>query len=96
MKLCDACFDAVMQRAKELEDATEKALKAAKRAKVEGAINWGDLHCVEASINVAAHEGLCGRVLIEEAAPDNRDLREYVYQYLTRKGFRDVEVTTEW
>jgi len=63
------------------------------RHDIGGAVNWGDLLCTDVSISLL--DGLV-TVLIEEAAPEAYELKEYVYNELIKAGFRDVSVATEW
>ncbi len=83
-----------------LREATKRALKeAAKqpRAKFKGdAINWKDLHCIEAAFwtNDSGTEG--HRVLVEEAAPDSWRLGLFVAALLEQAGFPGVEVQCAW
>jgi len=81
-----------------LRAAGERAIASAHQnaAKIAGAINWGDLHCV-AALRVEDDQGeIHYRVEIEEAAPDNDKLSRHVSEYLTGCGFPGVEVYTEW
>lgn len=36
------------------------------------------------------------RVFIEEAAPENRELHDFVRDYLVARGHLGVEIQTEW
>ena len=98
MKLCNECFDAATLRAKELDAACEAVIEELQHCKPlpEGAINWGDLHCVEAFVRIGSVRGMSGEVLIEEAAPDNYDFQVAVNEGLKARGFDNVEVRTEW
>ena len=60
-----------------------------------GAINWGDLGCIEVRWfkSDLGDEGYS--VLIEEASPYSK-LGENVKRMLRERGFPDVEVNTEW
>ena len=81
-----------------LHEAGERAARAAYKAtpRVDGAINWGDLHCV-AALRVEYHWGeIEYRVEIEEAAPDNAALQGFIHARLEEDGFPDVAVYTEW
>ena len=83
---------------KELRAAGERAIESAKQNKnlIDGAINWGDLHCV-AALRVEDDLGeVHYRVEIEEAAPDNAQICRYVSEYLKGCGFAGVSVYTEW
>lgn len=79
---------------------TEKALDRVKILRIgediTGAINWGQLHCVDALRCESLNDGVYYEVLIEEAAPDNEKLRSFVREYLKQNGFDNIEVTTEW
>lgn len=66
------------------------ALKEA-HGKVEDAVNWADLRCVEVTRCQDYY-----MVVISEAAPDAWKLREFVQEYLEKHGYYDVVITTEW
>lgn len=60
-------------------------------------VNWGDLHCVEASATVTdTDEKPHLSVLIEEADPSNMRLHVVIEGLLKEAGWPDVEVRTEW
>lgn len=59
-----------------------------------GAINWGDLSCVEVSLVLTDDEPQW-RVVIEEASPDAWNLQIYVHKELVKLGY-DAFVSTEW
>lgn len=60
------------------------------------AVNWGDFGCVGAEAYVA-EDGTHGlRVLIEEADPGCVNVRNFVRDYLAKRGWHGVDVATEW
>lgn len=78
-----------------LREATNEALQWAPNH-VMGAINWANLHCVEAR-HFRSDDGSTGyEVLIEEASPDSWALQNFVGGHLAQAGFANVEVMTEW
>jgi hypothetical protein len=80
-----------------LQASVDQAIKNAHRvrAKIPGAVNWADL---SATIEFAERaDGDCfWRVIIEEAGPENPPFQEFISSYLERRGFRGIEVITEW
>lgn len=60
------------------------------------AVNWADLHCVEAREwrSDAGDHGLA--VYIEEASPGSHQLHQYIAEHLRRHGWQNVEVNIEW
>lgn len=79
-----------------LTQRTDVALCAAKQANTPGAINWGDLRCVEACVSLDSSGDLYYQVSIEEAAPDSTELRQFVADALAAEGWGNVRVVTEW
>lgn len=81
-----------------LRDSAERACIAAfdKREKIEGAINWGDLHCNVAERYEDSSGGTGYRVYIEEASPDQPALGEFINGVLMKDGFDQVEIMFEW
>lgn len=88
--------DEVLPYLNRLKNATEQALKAAEQSGLSDAVNWADLRAAEASITFDDVGFASSRVVIEEAAPDAHKLQAFVRQYLTKKGYRNVEVITRW
>lgn len=81
-----------------LEEDTETIISTLSPTDIDGAINWGDLHCVEALL-IMNKDGLeYYQVCIEEASPDNHDLHNAVYEQLVTKygWLSTTEVVTEW
>ena len=60
------------------------------------AINWGDLSCVGAERYVTEQGTVGHRVWIEECDPAAYQLRDFVREWLTHRGFIDVDVMLEW
>ena len=59
-------------------------------------VNWADLHCVRAERAEDERGAIRYRVWIEEASPESPNLRAFVRYELEKRGFKDVEVMTEW
>jgi len=80
-------------------EATEKAIDMAIDAYDtfdNAAVNWADLHCIDAQYCVHAEGPDAHVVVIEEASPDNSEFQEFIHEELAHMGFLDVEVRTEW
>lgn len=85
-------LDASLSR---LREVTNTALQQA-HGHVDGAINWGDLRCLEAR-HFVTDDGETGyQVIIEEASPTAANLHRFVGESLAEVGFADVEVMTSW
>ena len=85
--------------AKELHQATEKALLSAyrMRRKIAGAVNWADLSAnVQLIVEFDDYsiESSYWNVIVEEAAPESTELCKYVAKKLPQQ-YR-AWVTTEW
>ena len=66
-----------------------------------GAINWGDLQCVEVhrveDMLDSTHEGSKRiRIIIEEADPSNHDFCREILKRFEAKTGQAIEVVTEW
>ncbi|BES72221.1 hypothetical protein RE428_32390 [Marinobacter nanhaiticus D15-8W] len=82
---------------KAIREAADKACDTAQEAGVTGAINWGDLGCVDARFCIDEEGNGSFDVLIEEAAPGSIDLMRHVSEALVDlKLAWPVEVRTEW
>lgn len=82
---------------KRLKETADKACDTAQAAGVTGAINWGDLGCVEARMCLADDGSITYDVLIEEAAPGSVELMQHVSEAVGKLGLaHPVEVRTEW
>ena len=92
----EGVFPAVQEMLGRLRDEVDAILLDASPGHLTGAINWGDLSCVQASLNMADDGSLSFGVLIEEAAPDERALIAYVRKKLAAKKWVNVEVKTQW
>lgn len=88
---------ALRQRLSELTEDTDAVLAEAqkKRDEMNGAINWADLRCVDAGLNMTLF-GTGLYVLIEEADPSQAKLGEFVAHGLRDRGWEYVEVRFEW
>jgi len=85
------------QRLRALERMTDEILDelVVSDAKLDGAINWGDLGCVEAQLIITAEAAPHYTVVIEEADPYNEELHSYVFDRLLPE-FGAVHIRTEW
>ena len=82
---------------KEIYEYANEVLENTKPEDIEGAINWGDLGCVDVVMSMSVHGGMWIRVDIEEADPHNPELRGYMHGKLTAKyPDTEFEVCTEW
>lgn len=83
---------------KALEADAEAACVAAQivTPRIDGAINWADLHCVEAGLcrTSAGDEYLY--VCIEECDPHQRALYEFIKGELSGAGWDGVDIRFEW
>lgn len=92
-----------MGQARRLRDLVNAALaeagelSCAERSRL-GAINWGDLGCVdvEARRSLLRKGGALIAVVIEEASPDAVGLHAFVGDYLEIHGHPEVLVETAW
>jgi hypothetical protein len=66
------------------------------RDTMEGPINWADLSCREAAAGVMEDGKPFLAVWIEEASPDNYDFQNEIMMKLSKLGYENVQVTTEW
>lgn len=84
-------------RLSELTEDTDAVLADAqkKRGEMSGAINWADLRCVDAGVNMTLF-GTGLYVLIEEADPAQAKLAEFVAHGLRDRGWECVEIRFEW
>ena len=69
------------------------AQAAGERSRIGGAVNWGDLRCVDVEISL-----IDGRVTvtIEEASTSASELCRFVAKELARRGHDEIAVRTEW
>jgi len=76
----------------------ESILKNIDPNTIDGAINWGDLHCVEVSKHITLWPDTeeYYQVLIEEADPVNPELVEFVQEKLFRVLGHIIRVEFEW
>jgi len=78
------------------DDIVEAILAMPQSDRPYGAINWADLSCVEAYYKVDDEGVESYGVVIEEAAPDDRELCALIYAKLCARGYEGVTVETEW
>lgn len=84
------------QYLKDIKRIVDEALDMAKKSGVNGPINWGDLSCVATEYYIQ-NDGMRGtRAYVEEAAPENAELQEFIQGYLEGQGKPDIEIITEW
>lgn len=82
---------------KRLRAATEEILLLLKPGDYPNeAINWADLHCVEARQIINDEGGEYLEVGIQEASPDCGKMPQAVRERLALQGWKDVSVVTEW
>ena len=83
---------------RKLYEAAEAACAAAfeQRHEINGAINWADLHCVDAEKCESVFGHITYRVWIEECSFDNYKLSCFIKKYLDEAGFAGVETQMEW
>lgn len=88
----------MQDRLKRLRSAVDQACALARQNPHEfkGAINWGDLGCVSAQFYQDDQGDAGFRVLVEEAAPENEDLHNFIAEAVKEQGFLKVEVITKW
>jgi hypothetical protein len=91
-------MDAPQATLQALKTATDEICREAyeKRGEIQDAVNWADLRCWSAEFSIDDEGDESYRVVIEEASPDCRKFREFVSTRLEARGFKDVEVETEW
>lgn len=86
---------------KDLKEATELALstiKASRSGQDYGAVNWADLHCVDARL-VVSYDGEQWYEVVVSEADHNKHLERAILSYLQRDGWLDcldVKVRFEW
>ena len=83
---------------RDMMEVAEKAceLELAQPAAPIDAVNWADLHCVEARHTINHLGDEVYQVLIEEASPSAQNLQRFVREFLEDANFKNVEVITEW
>ena len=87
-----------MRDLKELRGLTDDAIGAAESqgTVIQGAINWANLFCSEACYVLDDEGEERYQVSIEEVAPDNPTLQEFIENWLAEHGWPGVVVITEW
>jgi len=91
MKILDQNIRNTMSQ---LQEDVDWLLDNAKDLQIPGAINWADLGVIDViyCVNMDGDEYYI--VEIDEAAPDNPDLHQYLYEHLVGCGV-SVEIRTE-
>jgi hypothetical protein len=69
------------------------ALAVEKKSEIGGAVNWGDLLCLD--VEVSLLDSIV-TVTVEGAAPEAVELCRFVSEELARRGYRGIAVRTEW
>ena len=64
-----------------------------KRPEISGAVNWGDLRCVDVEMSLLDD---VVTVTIAEAASEAVELCRFVSEQLARRGYGAIAVRTEW
>jgi len=81
---------------KRLRDEVDHILDNTDPSDIDGAINWADLGCVEASYVLNQEGHTYYSVLIEEADPHNTELQMHIHNEIGKLMDITVEVRTEW
>ena len=82
---------------REIQLEVDSILSNAYIDKLEGAINWGDLRCVNVAYCQDVYNEVYYTVEIEEVSPTAYKLQEYVYYKLVEKyPDLDIRVSTDW
>lgn len=95
----DKCVHSdLTEKLKRLRECCETGIAIAHNHKSEwnDAINWGDLHCVNAELVSSFDGDTSFRVWVEEAEPGASELIRFIGEHLARHGWGSVEVVTEW
>lgn len=85
-----------------LKRVVDEALKEARKRPDDervrmGAINWGDLWCIDVEERKSLlTDTVFIAVVIEEASPDAQGLQQFVGDWLDQRGYKQVYVSTEW
>jgi hypothetical protein len=64
--------------------------------RVSSAVNWADLHCLQAAWVRTDTGEHYAEVTIEEAAPEAYEFQAAIAAELAKAGWPDVRVVTEW
>ena len=84
---------------KELRQITTRCCKLASDARhifKSAAVNWADFQCTCAEYYIDDLGNTGYRVLIEEAAPDNTEVVNFIDDELTMRGYTNIEIRLEW
>ena len=60
------------------------------------AINWADFQCICAEYYIDDCGNTGYRVYIEEANPDNSEVKNFISEELAMLGYKEVEIVFEW
>jgi hypothetical protein len=69
------------------------AQAAGERSRIGGAVNWGDLLCLDVEVSLLDD---IVTVTVEGAAPEAVELCRFVSEELARRGYSGIAVRTEW
>ncbi len=69
------------------------ALAVEKKSEIGGAVNWGDLLCLD--VEVSLLDGIV-TVTVEGASPEALELCRFVSAELAPRGYSGIAVRTEW
>jgi hypothetical protein len=84
------------EQLKALRRDTDRAIELQRGQGISGAVNWADLHCVEAEWIVNDDGEEYAQVRIEEASETAVLFQRAVQIELERLGWPDVSIVTEW
>lgn len=92
--------DEKIKKLKLIKVTVNDALEYARSKGVKGAINWGDLQCVQVSHCVDDEGEEQYEALIEEASPKNPDLNYFIHEYIAIQSKvsidRELVIRFEW
>ena len=85
----------IKEEANALQAAVDKilALAVEKKSEIGGAVNWGDLLCLD--VEVSLLDSIV-TVTVEGAAPEAVELCRFVSEELARREYSGIAVRTEW
>lgn len=81
----------------QFEEDVDKIIDSAKPKDFPSAsINWGDLGCVRASVEIDKNKQVFFIAYVEELDPHNSEFSEWVQSKLAEKGYENVEIRCSW
>lgn len=83
---------------RELRAVAEDAVSAAKDRmnEIEGAINWSDLHCIEARSWMNENGGSGLTIYVEECDPAAYQLQKFITDHIRDRAGISVDVELSW